>query len=647
MMSPLSVAQFLEPCAVQFDLLIIDEASQVLPVDALGAFARATQHVVVGDSKQLPPTRFFSRITSNDDDESDSEPVDDYVPVATQAKDVESILGLCCARGMSQTMLRWHYRSRHHSLIAVSNREFYEDKLFIVPSPHLAAAGLGLSFRYVEGGSYDRGGSSTNRVEARAVCKAILEHARQHPNFSLGVAAFSMKQQQAILDELELARREQPDVEGFFQSHSHEPFFVKNLENVQGDERDVIFISVGYGPDKSGYLAMNFGPLSAEGGERRLNVLISRAKQRCEVFASLRADDIDLARVSGRGVRSFKAFLKFAETGLLTTAPESVGEEMSPFEEAVRRAVESLGYEVHPQVGVAGFFVDLGVVDPEKPGRYLLGIECDGAAYHSSRSARDRDRLRQAVLEDHGWIIHRIWSTDWFQRPMEQLRIVAAAVEQAKLTLAEAAPSLSGVDMEEDIEREIEWNEEGLLSTPYVEASFDIPLGQAPHELTIGRMADILFQIVQIESPVHEEELVARVRDLWSLGRAGSRIQDIVARGIRSLIASQRCHIEDGCLFLPTVSVPVRNREGVKSSSLRKPDFLPAIELRAAVVKVVVEHHGASVAEIVQTVSRHLGFKATSSTLRAAIQKQIEHLQGTGSLAEQGGLLRVVSKDVK
>lgn len=648
MMSPLSVAQFLEPCAVQFDLLIIDEASQVLPVDALGAFARATQHVVVGDSKQLPPTRFFSRITSNDDDDSDgdSESSDDYTPTAAQAKDVESILGLCCARGMSQTMLRWHYRSRHHSLIAVSNREFYEDKLFIVPSPHLAAAGLGLSFRFVEGGIYDRGGSSTNRVEAKAVCKAILEHARQHPNFSLGVAAFSMKQQQAILDELELVRREQPDVEGFFQAHSHEPFFVKNLENVQGDERDVIFISVGYGPDKSGYMAMNFGPLSGEGGERRLNVLISRAKQRCEVFASLRADDIDLARVSGRGVRSFKAFLKFAETGILATAPESVGEEMSPFEEAVRRAVESLGYEVHPQVGVAGFFVDLGVVDPEKPGRYLLGIECDGAAYHSSRSARDRDRLRQAVLEDHGWIIHRIWSTDWFQRPMEQLRMVAAAVEQAKLVLAEAPALVSVIEVEDEIEREIEWIEEAVLSTPYIEASFDVPLGTAPHGLAIGRMADIVFQIVQIESPIHEEEVVARVRDLWGLGRAGSRIQDVVARGIRALLASQRCQLEDGCLFLPSANVPVRNREGVKSSTLRKPDFLPAMELRAAVVKVVVEHHGAGIGEIVQTVSRHLGFKATSATLRAVIQKQVEHLQSSGSLADQGGVLRVVSKDV-
>lgn len=640
MMSPLSVAQFLEPCAVQFDLLVIDEASQVQPVDALGAFARATQHVVVGDSKQLPPTRFFSRLTSND--ENDREISDDDLPTTAQAKDLESILGLCCARGLPETMLRWHYRSRHHSLIAVSNREFYEDKLFIVPSPQIATSGLGLGFRFVEGGIYDRGGSSTNRVEARAVCRAILDHVRRSPNQSLGVAAFSMKQQQAILDELELLRREETDVEGFFHAHPHEPFFVKNLENVQGDERDVIFISVGYGPDANGYLAMNFGPLSNEGGERRLNVLISRAKRRCDVFASLRADDIDLARVTGRGVRSFKTFLQFAETGRLADAPESLGEEMSPFEEAVRRAVEGLGYEAHPQVGVAGFFVDLGVVDSENPGRYLLGIECDGAAYHSSRSARERDRLRQAVLEDHGWIIHRIWSTDWFQRPGEQIRRVAAAIEQAKLALAEARPVTHEIEVEEDIERAIEKVEGEALSVSYVESTFKVPRGTQPHELTTKQMADVLFQIVQIESPIHEDELTARVRDLWGLGRAGSRIQDSVACGIRSLLLSQRCQRDEGCLFLPDAQVPVRNREDVHSSSLRKPNMLPPKELREAIRKIVAACHGAGADEIVQSVARLLGFKSTSAPLREILERQIALLLSNGELIDENGVLRLI-----
>ncbi len=637
MMSPLSVAQYLEPAAVQFDLLIIDEASQVQPVDALGAFTRSAQHVVVGDSMQLPPTRFFSRLTSNDDEEEDG---DDEAPAVVQAKDVESILGLCSARGLPSEMLRWHYRSRHHSLIAVSNREFYENKLFIVPSPHKADGELGLKFQFVEGGAYDRGGSSTNRVEARAVCKAVLEHARRNPGLSLGVAAFSVKQQQAIEDELELLRREQPDFESFFQSHPHEPFFVKNLENVQGDERDVIFISVGYGPDPSGYMAMNFGPLSSEGGERRLNVLISRAKRRCVVFASFRADDIDLERVTGRGVRSFKTFLKFAETGILATPAESVGEEMSPFEVAVRRAIETLGYEVHPQVGVAGFFVDLGIVDPEKPGRYLLGIECDGAAYHSSRSARDRDRLRQAVLEDHGWIIHRIWSTDWFQRPGEQLRKVAAAIENAKLSLAESAQTSHEVDNEDEIKREIEASTESALSTPYIEAAFTVPLRKPPHEISSYKMAEVIFKIVEVESPIHEEEIVVRVRDLWELGRAGSRIQESVAEGIRALVLSERCQLDEECLLIPGALVPIRNREAVRSSTLRKPEFLPPQEIRAAIEKVISEHHGAEEGEILQTVSRLLGFKTTSAALRILIQSQIHQLREIGKIIQQDGMLR-------
>ena len=644
MMSPLSVAQFLEPGAIDFDLLVIDEASQVQPVDALGAFARAKQHVVVGDSKQLPPTRFFARLTSNEDGESGI--AEEDMPAA-QAKDVESILGLCCARGLPETMLRWHYRSRHHSLIAVSNREFYENKLFIVPSPHLVVAGLGLAFRFVEGGTYDRGQSGTNRVEARLVCRAILDHARQHPGHSLGVAAFSVRQKQAIEDELELLRREQPDLESFFHAHPTEPFFVKNLENVQGDEREVIFISVGYGPDASGYIAMNFGPLSSEGGERRLNVLISRAKRRCVIFSSLRADDIDLARVTGRGVRCFKAFLLFAETGRLAVAERTAREEDSPFEEAVRHAIESLGYEVHPQVGVAGFFVDLGVLDPAKRGRYLLGIECDGATYHSSRSARDRDRLRQAVLEDHGWIIHRIWSTDWFQRPAEQLRKVAAALEEAKIALAEAQnPAVPTTDLDDpSIEREA--NHDGVveatkaLAVHYVEARFDVPLATQPHELTAPQMADVLFRIVQVEGPVHEDELTARVRDLWGLGRAGSRIQDSVARGIRALLVSGRCRREDNCLFLPEAPVQVRSREAVRSASLRKADLLPPQELRAAIESVVAAHYGASLGEIAVAVSRLLGFKAMSAGMREIVERQVQTLKVKGRLTEQDGLFRI------
>lgn len=641
MMSPLSVAQFLAPGAVEFDLLVVDEASQVQPVDALGAMARAKQIVVVGDIRQLPPTRFFARLTS---DEPDLESDDEQLQVA-QAKEVESILGLCCARGLRETMLRWHYRSRHHSLIAVSNREFYDSKLFIVPSPHLSSDSLGLRFTKVPGGVFDSGGTGTNRVEARAVCAAVLAHALQHPQLSLGVAAFSVRQQQAIQDELELLRRANLDTEDFFHAHPHEPFFVKNLENVQGDERDVIFISVGYGPNASGYMAMRFGPLSSEGGERRLNVLISRAKRRCEVFASFTADAIDLERAGGAGVRSLKVFLQFAETGRLAVAEPSGGEEQSPFEEAVRRAVQSLGYEVHPQVGIAGFFIDLGVVDPAQPGRYLIGIECDGAAYHSSRSARDRDRLRQAVLEDHGWHIHRIWSTDWFQRPTDQLRKVAAALEVAKGRRAEKTPAIASVEATPVIERETnrgaEDSDDGEIRIPYVEADFAPGGALAPHEVSAAQMADILSRIVEIESPIHEDELVARVRDLWGLGRAGVRIQESVQRGIDALLQRSMFIREEGCVLATGNSVMIRNRENTHSASLRKPEMLPPHEIRAALLQIVEEYHAVGERQLVSAAARVFGYKATGATLKQRIIEQLQKLNGDGKLRQENGFYKI------
>lgn len=642
MMSPLSVAQFLEPGTVEFDLLVIDEASQVQPVDALGAIARCKQIVVVGDKQQLPPTRFFTRLTT---ESSEPEEEDEPIQVA-EAKDIESILGLCCARGLPQTMLRWHYRSRHHSLIAVSNHEFYEDRLFIVPSPYSGVAGLGVKFRHTPDGIFDRAASGTNRIEAKAICRAVIEHARKSPALSLGVAAFSIRQQQAILDELELLRREDPGTEAFFSAHSTEPFFVKNLENVQGDERDVIFISVGYARDVHGYMAMRFGPLSNEGGERRLNVLISRAKQRCEVFSSITADEIDLARASGRGVAALKTFLSFAQTGRLGIAQRSGRDEDSPFEEAVRRAVESLGYEVHTQVGEAGFFIDLAVVDPRRAGRYLLGIECDGAAYHSSRSARDRDRLRQAVLEDKGWVLHRIWSTDWFQRPAEQLRKVADAIERAKAVADDIgyheAPSASDT-AEDTIQREtnVGMEEDGLsdLAVPYKEAHFTVPKDRDPHELPTNVMSEIILRIIQYEGPIHEDEIVTRVRDLWDFGRAGTRVQDAVAKAIRSLLVKQRCIREDGFVSLPGAAVVLRNRKDVSSPNLRKPEFLPPQEIREAILALIEAHHGATKEEIPVAVARLFGFKSTSSQLRSVVDRQIGKLCLQGILKEGNGML--------
>jgi very-short-patch-repair endonuclease len=301
-----------------------------------------------------------------------------------------------------------------------------------VPSPFADDPDLGLAFHHLPEAAYDRGGSRTNREEAKRVAEAVLAHARARPDLSLGVGCFSIAQRDAVLAELERLWRAAPELRRFFREDGAEPFFVKNLETIQGDERDVILISIGYGRDASGHLALAFGPLSAEGGERRLNVLITRARRRLEVFSAITAADIDLA--GKPGVAALKAFLQYAESGVLGVSETSGRGPDSLFEAEVARALEGQGHRVDLQVGVAGFFVDLAVCDPERPGRWLLGIECDGAAWHSALSARDRDRLRQQVLEDQGWIIHRIWSTEWYRRPEAEQRRLGQAIAAARGT---------------------------------------------------------------------------------------------------------------------------------------------------------------------------------------------------------------------
>jgi very-short-patch-repair endonuclease len=629
MMSPISIAQYLEPGSVTFDLLLIDEASQVSPVDALGAMTRARQVVVVGDDRQLPPSRFFNKLMDQGDLPSD--PDDDM-----NAGDLESILGLCVAQGMSRRMLRWHYRSRHHSLIAVSNREFYDNYLYVVPSPTTITAMHGLHFRFVKDGIFDRGNSATNRAEAKVIAEAVIEHAKRNPKKSLGVGAFSVAQRDAIRDELEALQRQHVELVGFFSKGGSEPFFVKNLENIQGDERDVIFISVGYAKDASGYMAMNFGPLSSQGGERRLNVLISRARERCEVFSSITADDIDLERAKSRGAAAFKTFLRYAATGVLDTQAPTGGDYDSDFERQVARALEGLGYDVHCQVGTAGFIIDLAVVDPDQPGRYLLGIECDGATYHSSRSARDRDRLRETVLRDRGWRIHRIWSTDWFHRQGEQLQKVVGAIDKARLEMEGDEESETSNDNdsarisipETDIERaEPAQGLNGEASapwvSPYVEAVLDVPSATPIHETRLSVLAGIVATVVEIEGPIHREEVAKRITSLWGQARMGNRIAEAVFRAIETSVNSGviRADLE----FLThsqraTDPVPVRCRSTVASQNLKRPEMIPQVELRRAILCLVEEHVGLRRDEIPTMVVRVLGFKATGAKLREVVE---------------------------
>jgi very-short-patch-repair endonuclease len=406
MMSPLSVAQYLPPGEIEFDLVLMDEASQIKPEDALGTVARAKQLVVVGDPKQLPPTSFFEKMADSDITEDQA-----LIPDNT-----ESILEVAMKAFPHVRRLKWHYRSLHEKLIAFSNEYFYDGDLVAFPSPVHDTGRLGIRYHQVEDAYYKNG---KNPVEAQTIAQAIVDHATRNPDESLGVGTFNREHQSMIEDELDRICTSDPEARHAVArlSEGTDGLFVKNLENLQGDERDVIFIAYTYGPDPaSGRVFNRFGPITASNGWRRLNVLVTRARRRVEVFSSMKPSDIHGGPEKSRGINAMKDYLEYAKTGDLkghvhwsNRSPES------PFEIAVARAVRNMGLEVVPQVGVAGYFIDLGVLKPERDDEFLLGIECDGKTYHSARSARERDRLREEIIRSRGWEIHRIWSTDWFQ----------------------------------------------------------------------------------------------------------------------------------------------------------------------------------------------------------------------------------------
>jgi very-short-patch-repair endonuclease len=435
MMSPLSVAQYLEPGLVNFDLVMMDEASQLKPEDALGVICRAKQLVVVGDPHQLPPTSFFDRNDGGNEIEDDD---------AAAVQDTESILDICMTT-YRKRRLRWHYRSQHESLIAFSNNRFYDNDLIIFPSPMGKHPEYGVHRHYIEGAAYLKG---RNRLEAEAVAQAVIAHFRNTPMLSLGVATFNREQAELVLDILDRLQKEQPWLEQALKKteQAEEPFFVKNLENVQGDERDVIFVVTTYGPDQTtGKVYQRFGPIAGDTGWRRLNVIFTRAKKRLELFTSLRSADIKLGENPSKGALALKQYLEYAETGLLPDYGTIGGREPdSDFEVAVAHHLHGHGFRTVAQVGIAGFFIDIGVLHPEREGEFVIGIECDGAAYHSCKSVRDRDRLRQEILERKGWRIHRIWSTDWFKNRDREIHRLLAAVRQAVMVHASVAVPAPG-----------------------------------------------------------------------------------------------------------------------------------------------------------------------------------------------------------
>jgi hypothetical protein len=607
MMSPLSVAQFLDADAQGFDMLVIDEASQVEPVDAIGAMARVNQIVVVGDDRQMPPTQFFKTMTG-EDDEAPQETL-------AQARDVESILSLCNARGVPSEMLRWHYRSRHQSLIKVSNDNFYEGRLLVIPSPRARTPALGLSLVRVEGGVFDSGGEGVNLVEAKVLAEAVLRHARETPNDTLGVAAFSVSQRDAILDAVEALRRDNPDTESFFTGHEDEPFFVKNLENVQGDERDAIFISIGYAPDSQGKFAMRFGPLSAEGGERRLNVLITRAKKRCTAFSSIGPEQIDLERAAGRGVAVLKDFLAYAAAAS-GAAADGTAEAADPFARAVQLALAKEGVATRARVGLSGLFLDLAVAAPE--GHDLaLGIGSDGPYYVLARGARDRDRQRDGALAMMGWTLARTWSAGWLARPEAEARALVAA---ARAATGQAAPAVAADAAPTG------------LAAPYAPAVMEVPKDTPIPKMPFARLGDLAAEVVRQEGPVPTELVVLRLATLWGT-KPDAEIRAAVQQALR--LAKELAGLSEagGFWLAEGATVAPRDRSALPVE-LRRAALVAPAEWRSAILALVDATQGFSREQLELGAAKLLGLDAAA---RGAAAAQLALLEGDGVLVEQAG----------
>lgn len=413
MMVPVAVAQNL-PRYSMFDLVIIDEASQMTPETSISALMRGQSALIAGDTNQLPPTNFFRGLSSDSIDSED----EDYEDITT---DESSILELANLQFYPKHRLLWHYRSQHEELIAFSNHYVYDNELVIFPSPQISSDQLGVSL-YQVNGTYQRG---VNLVEAQEIVEAVIDFMRTMPHRSLGVVVMNQSQMEHIEGRILREAQDHKHVQDYLDNWEKnndglEKFFVKNLENVQGDERDVIFIGTVYGYDSLGKFYQRFGPINGASGKRRLNVLFSRAKQQIVTFTSIPLGDFDPSS-SNEGATLLKRWLEFSATkrlGEVAHHHHRAGHPDSPFEEHVIEAVRSLGYEAVPQVGVSSYFIDIGVKHSRYRFGYICGVECDGATYHSAKSARDRDRLREEVLGRLGWNLYRIWSTDWFRDPL-------------------------------------------------------------------------------------------------------------------------------------------------------------------------------------------------------------------------------------
>lgn len=640
MMSPLSVSQYV-PADWRFDVVIFDEASQIPPQDAINCIYRGSQLIIAGDEKQLPPTSFFE-MTGNDEVEDDDDLVlDEFESVLKLAKTAEEL---------AEFGLRWHYRSRHEDLITFSNHEFYDGDLITYPGAIATGPTLGVKHHLVGDGVYHRGKSKDNPREAERVAQIVADHVRNAPGLSIGVVALSSAQAGAIEDAIDAMRRADPTLDRAFRSDRLDGFFVKNLENVQGDDRDIIVLSIGYGPDITGKMTMNFGPMNQSGGWRRLNVAITRARNRMDVVTSFSSDKI---RPGGgaSSIGTLKAFLEYAEKGRAALIPMTTGgtgEPESPFEEEVLRVIRAWGYEAVPQVGAASYRIDIGIRHPDDADRYVLGIECDGAMYHSSKVARDRDRLRQQVLEGLGWNLYRIWGPAWFRSRRAAEEELRGAIEQA-ISGPEAdnavtedpdsSPTLRVDRVERDLEGHPEWAEPFHPFVVRDRYQREVSSQAGRHQLQ-----GLLEQVLQQEGPVHLERITSIAVEAFPRS-SGREVQESVQRLLDELTRAETViECNDGFFQLPGMDLAVRYP--LDEEQRRPIEHIAPEEIRLAVLNLVSDAIALEVAELEHAVRDLFGFRRLGSRISTAIDDAIVLLELQGDLLRDAAERLTTSGDV-
>lgn len=607
LMSPLSVSTFLSD-NIQFDVTIFDEASQVFPEDAIVAIYRSKQLIVVGDSRQMPPSKFFMT-TDYDDDEYNEETsdIDSY----------ESILDLCSTTFPTKALL-CHYRSRDESLITFSNKHFYNFNLLTYPSVHEKQDGLGIDFTFVPNGIMDSR-SKVNIKEAEKVVDMIFEHFKRYPNRSLGVVAFNIKQQDAILKMLDKRRSDDPSMEEFFKADKEEPFFIKNLETVQGDERDTIIFSVTYAKNDKGQFALRFGPLNLVGGERRLNVAVTRAKLNIKVVSSIKAIDIDVSRVSNEGPKLLHDYLDYAEHG--TTALDKAislyenSDFDSPFEQDVYQFLKDEGFDVTTQVGCSKYRIDLAL-KRTNTSDYVLAIECDGAAYHSSKSARDRDRLRQSTLERMGWKFYRIWSTDWYKNNATEKK---ALIEACKKALDDSNVGFNGFNDDSNLT-----NISQLVGKIPAKGSVNLYTSYNSFRGSFSsydNVTDFIDAIVKIETPISIDYLLKKISYIWGSKRVTTVIKKCFERHYRSTKTIR----ENGFLYMNnSKQYKMRNNITLMIDDI---NFVSEYELRNGMYQAI-EYFGTFKKDDLFAFIRHqLGFSRTGDKITSRLEKAFSILR--------------------